>query len=186
MDIQNHWLYFLSLEKEFANTLRFVEYNQSQKQVYSFEYARLIILICSELDVVLEVFCESIDSRANAQSIGNYFQVLRGKYQLTNEVIKVPRLSEDVAPFSNWNDGNSPEWWAVYNKIKHHRHREFERASAQNALTALCGLFIANLFLLNEYDLIGSVSDTPLILARENEPDVIEWSSGYGVELLNS
>lgn len=73
MDRLNHWRYFLSLEKEFSETLRFVEFTPSQQSVYSFEFARLLILICSELDVLFKVVCSSAIPGSDADSIGKYF-----------------------------------------------------------------------------------------------------------------
>lgn len=37
----------------------------------------------------------------------------------------------------------SPLWWTAYNKVKHHRHTDFERATLKNFLNAVAGLFVA-------------------------------------------
>jgi hypothetical protein len=37
-------------------------------------------------------------------------------------------------------------------------------------MRALCGLFVANLLLLNEYQLLGAVHEVPTLLARDFEP----------------
>jgi len=76
MDISNHWRYFLSLESEFNNSLRYVEYTKEQELVFSFEFARLLMLICSEMDVLFKVICDHIDNIANADSIGKYYRVI--------------------------------------------------------------------------------------------------------------
>ena len=41
--LKNMWNYFLSLEQDLSNTSRFVE-PQGQENVYSFEFAKILIL----------------------------------------------------------------------------------------------------------------------------------------------
>ena len=85
MDRLNHWRYLLSLEKEFTETLRYVEFTPSQESVYSFEFTRLLILICSELDVLLKVVCDSACPKGKPGTIGEYFPCIAGKYQIQLE-----------------------------------------------------------------------------------------------------
>ncbi|MGB5254248.1 MAG: hypothetical protein WBN68_16170, partial [Sedimenticolaceae bacterium] len=96
MDYLNHWRYFLSLEREFTETLRFVEFTPEQQSVYSFEFARLLILICSELDVVFKVICDSSCPDHNADSIGKYYSCIARKYAPESERVRVDRLSTEV------------------------------------------------------------------------------------------
>jgi len=100
MDRLNHWRYLLSLEKEFTETLRYVEFTPSQESVYSFEFTRLLILICSELDVLLKVVCDSACPKGKPGTIGEYFPCIAGKYQIQLEAGRVDRLSLRVVPFN--------------------------------------------------------------------------------------
>ena len=43
-------------------------------------------------------------------------------------------------PFANWSDNKSLEWWDGYNKSKHNRHSEFQKATFNNLTNAMCGL----------------------------------------------
>jgi|CXWL01.1.fsa_nt_gi hypothetical protein len=186
MDRLNHWRYFLSLEKEFAETLRFVEFTPSQQSVYSFEFARLLILICSELDVLFKVVCRSACPGRNPDSIGKYFSCVSGKYRLESEAVRVDRLSTRVLPFEHWGENSPPAWWTAQNKVKHHRHEHFQEATLGNTLHALCGLFVGNLLALNEFSLIDQVHDVPVLLGRDDEPGHLLLESGYRVELRDS
>lgn len=186
MDRLNHWRYFLSLEREFCDTLRYVEFTPAQQNVYSFEYARLLILVCSELDVLFKVICTSVEPSNDADSIEKYFACVTTKYRVQSEVVRVDRYSSRIAPFEHWNEHAPPSWWTAHNKVKHHRHEHFEQATLSNTLQALSGLFVANLLVLNEFTLIDNVHDVPLLLGRDEEPGHLLLQSGYRVSLRDS
>ena len=183
MDQLNHWRYFLSLEKEFCDSLRYVEYVESQQAVFSFEFARLLILVCSELDVVFKVACDSIDGSNGADSIGEYYGCVSSKYEISSEIVKLNRFSEIVRPFADWTKDAPPYWWTAQNKVKHKRHEQFHQATLHNTMCSISGLFIANLIVLNEYSLIRSVHELPVVLGRDSEPGALLLESSYRVNL---
>ena len=43
------WNYFLMLENDLDNTSRYIE-PQGQENVYSFEFAKLLVLACTEIE----------------------------------------------------------------------------------------------------------------------------------------
>ena len=181
MDGLNHWRYFLSMEREFTECLRYVEFTEEQRDVYSFEFARLLLLACAELDVVLKVICSHIDSTSSADSIGQYFLGLDTKYEVPAEKVLVSRFTLALLPFQGWDRDSPPSWWTAHNKVKHRRHESFHLASAINSLQALAGLFVANLILLNEISLLDSVAEGPILLGREHAPGLLLLEGGYQV-----
>jgi hypothetical protein len=181
MDTLNHWRYFLSIERELNDSLRYVEYTHVQRTVYSFECARLLLIACSELDVVFKVACSHVDPSAQADSIGRYFSCLNAKYDLTSERVRLDRYSESLAPFTGWNRDTPPPWWTAQNKVKHERHEHFDQATLGNAVHALCGLFVANLIVLNEYQLLRDVHEVPTLLGRDDEPGHLLLERSYVV-----
>ena len=76
MDKLNHWRYFLSLEADLVDTLRYVEHTAEQKGVYSFEFARLLMLTCAEIEVVLKVACREFAGAEFPESINQLAQVI--------------------------------------------------------------------------------------------------------------
>lgn len=52
-------------------------------------------------------------------------------------------------------------------------------------MQALCGLFVANLLLLNEYHLLCAVHEVPTLLRRHSEPGhlLLEAEASYKVAL---
>jgi len=99
MDRLNHWRYFLSLEREFNDAMRYVEFTPKQQDVYSFEFARLLLLACAEIDVVFKVVCTEVSPSTNPDSIGQYVTCLTTKYNLVAETVRVDRYSTVISPF---------------------------------------------------------------------------------------
>jgi hypothetical protein len=183
MDKLNHWRYFLSLESEFNDALRYVEFTPKQQEVFSFEFARLLLLTCSELDVDFKVVCSHVAPTAEAESIGQYFTCITTKYDISKETVRLDRFSERVEPYAQWNKDTPPTWWTAQNKVKHRRHEYFDQATLGNTMQALCGLFVANLLLLNEYQLLGAVHEVPTLLGRDSEPGHLLLEASYKVAL---
>ena len=66
---------------------------------------------------------------------------------------------------------------------KHRRHEYFDQANLGNTMRVLCGLFVANLLLLNEYQLLGAVRELPTRLGRDFEPGHLLLEASYKVAL---
>lgn len=62
MGTYRYWQHFLALEADFAGTSRFVEFAQQNFATFSIEYAKLLLAIGSEVDVLCKIVCERIDS----------------------------------------------------------------------------------------------------------------------------
>lgn len=184
MSLAPHWRYFLSLERDFIDTLRYVEYNDSQKDVYSFEYARLLLMCCAELDVVFKISSENVSSGSQAESIGTYLDALSSKYDIQQEEVRVDRFSKVLYPYRDWSRASAPQWWTAHNHVKHHRHKYFAEATAQNTLLALSGLFVANLIAHHAVKELGEINEYPLLLSREHgNSGVLSLSSDYELKL---
>lgn len=54
---QNHWKYYLMLEKRFVESLEFVELHRDNFNTFSNGYALLIQVIGAELDTVFKEYC---------------------------------------------------------------------------------------------------------------------------------
>ena len=58
MATYGYWQHFLALEADFAATSRYVEFSKENFGTYSVEYAKLLLAICSDVDVLCKVICE--------------------------------------------------------------------------------------------------------------------------------
>ena len=58
--LRGMWNYFLMLESDLDNTSRYIEPSK-QEDVYSFEFAKLLILACTEVESVFKAICFEIE-----------------------------------------------------------------------------------------------------------------------------
>jgi hypothetical protein len=70
------WYYFLSIEKDFNGTIDFVHLSPANAKAYSNEYAKLILLIGSEVDVIAKRLCKKVSPHKRAKNIDDYRQVI--------------------------------------------------------------------------------------------------------------
>lgn len=145
-ELETSWNYYLSLEEDISNTSRFVE--PTQKDVYSFEFLKLIILTCSEIESVMKYICTIIkDGEHFRCDIGEYKSIILGKYpKITRAVVHISRTHEPIIPFSGWDEARLP-WWDAYQNVKHSREISFLQATYGNAVQALAALYILIFYL---------------------------------------
>lgn len=145
-ELNNIWNYHLVLDRDMDATSRFVE--PTQKGVYSFEFQKLIILCCTEIENVFKLICQNT-SGANtaAGNMREYKEVILTYYpKIVEAEVSIPRLSETLRPFDGWSSGPLP-WWNVYQDIKHHRITAFNNATCWNAICCLSALYILIFYL---------------------------------------
>jgi len=147
---QNQWQYFLSIEQSLINTLNYVHYHDDNKNAYSNEFAKIILLSCSEIDVILKQLCKKYNKKSRAKNIFHYGTYLSKTFQgIGSTKVECPIISEEFQPFSNWSNDKiiKPDWWESYNKIKHERNTNFPKANQKNAFESCAGLFLLLLYL---------------------------------------
>lgn len=143
------WNYFLMLESDLDNTSRYIE-PKEQENVYSFEFAKLLILACTEVESVFRKICQQIDKTQPANNIIDYREIIMGKFpKIIDATVCISRLGSNIEPFKEWEkeEPKSPSWWRAYNKVKHNRDSNFTEATYMNAVTALSALYILIFYL---------------------------------------
>lgn len=136
------WYYFLSVEKDFIRTINFVELHTSNAKAFSTEYAKLLLLIGSEVDVVAKMLCAKVAPSQKAKCIVDYRTILTGKFVGIHTVeIEISRYSQKLQPWLSWDTSvsKSPDWWTAYNAVKHHRDKNYADANQENTVSALSG-----------------------------------------------
>ena len=160
IDLLEIWNYYLSLEDDLKNTSRYVE-PSGQENVYSFEFAKLLILACTEIESVFKIICNIIKGEPVKGDISTYKEVILGKYPKIVETVILPtRLGYKIRPFSHWKDGKLP-WWSAYQAVKHNRGDCFNEATYINATTAIGALYILMIYL-------GKITGIPFNDAQSN------------------
>lgn len=147
--LNTYWRYYELLETDFRNSIRYVSLDKKNYSTFSVEYARLLQAICSEIDVLFKELCFCLNKIGN--NIRDYADILLENNQMIpNQIIYLKMYHRDfeICPFKNWEKGNAPTWWISYNKIKHHRKENMQKANQKNVLYALAGLFLLENILL--------------------------------------
>ena len=145
IELNNMWNYYLSLEEDLSATSRFIE-PSGQEDTYSFEFSKLIVLSCTEIESVFKAICKAITGKEGG-SISDYKgAILKAYPKIIGAVVFIPRWSKEIKPFSGWKNGKLA-WWKAYSEIKHNRGSSFQDATYENAVYALSALYILILYL---------------------------------------
>lgn len=146
---RERWYYFLSIEKDFMRTLDFAHLNSANFSTFSNEYAKLLLIIGSEVDVVAKLICDQVSSPTNVRNIDDYRRVITSAFQGMHTIeIDISRFQLRFSPWKSWNPNiaQSPIWWKAYNEVKHERDINFSKATQENAANALCRLLALLLY----------------------------------------
>lgn len=150
--IESHWNYLLAIERDLEEVSRYVEFDEKNFGCFSIEIARILLAAGAEVDVVCKQICKVIDAKSAADNIKKYRSKIKPAFPaIPNFEVTLPRFGLGLKPWDEWNKPDGvPLWWTAYNKIKHHRDSEYQRANLKNALNAVAGLFVMVLYLYRE------------------------------------
>lgn len=165
--------YYLLLESDFIQTFETIPLNIANLTTESYEYVKLLQVICSEIDDAAHQLCRMIIPDFNERSnISGYCKCLIDNNPLFHRAVtstnRLPGII--ISPWLGWRykledkNGKSkiistnPYWWTMHNKIKHSRTKinkqtgkKYEHDGNQrNVLSALAGLFIIDAYMINK------------------------------------
>lgn len=145
---QKVWSFYLRLEDDFIDALNYVTLSESNYTTYSIEFERLILAICSEVDVLFKLLCKNISPEGNPQNVIEYFPLLSQLDGLVTATVVCTQTNEELSPFSEWSDTVRPSWWTQYNAIKHNRidNDNFKLGNLKNTFFSLAALYVLNRF----------------------------------------
>lgn len=166
---EDFWAYYLTLEKRLVEVSQYIEFVYELRKTYSRELLSLLQAVGSEIDVCGKSIAEYFhrdDSKLGKAPIGRWGFVLQNELpSMLSRSVSTP-LGINCIPWDNWRHEKSydkngkeifrlskgkenPEWWRAYNATKHRRksliHKdcsEFNRATLQNVVMAMCGLYV--------------------------------------------
>ena len=169
--IESHWNYLLAIERDLDELSRYVEFDEKNFDCFSIEIARILLVSGAEVDVVCKQLCSVIDRRSKAESIHGFRDKIKPAYpSIPQFEVWLPRFGLRLHPWDKWKSAHGvPMWWTAYNKIKHHRDKEYERANLQNALNAVAGLFVMVLYLYRAKALSGELLPAARLLGVDEK-----------------
>ena len=150
MELENIWYYFLALEQDLSNTSRYIE-PYKQDETHSFEFYKIILLSRCEIEAVFKLLHYKLTGKAG-RDISDYKRALLSNFpNLGKALVIVPRWrAKNLYPFSGWGKGKLA-WWDTYQRIKHNRIDQFEKATYSMAVNSMAALYILILCLYETY-----------------------------------
>lgn len=156
---KSFWPILKRLESEVCELSFAVAYSDEHLLVYSSRLADLLLRACAECENVGKALCldkrlvasgTSVE-RFNFPAVGNAI-CSRVAIHTTAVSITWPYqsfTSTGITPFKTWRPAGStnPIWFDAYNRVKHDRLGNAKKASVENVIQAVAGLFVLNLWL---------------------------------------
>lgn len=143
------WNYFLILEEDFKNTLRYIELTEKNWDCFSLELSKQLICIATEFENICKALCKEINGTTPG-NLKEYKEIILKEFPNiwnTNVFIDYKNQME-IKPLASWeNIGGQLDWWNAYGNIKHNRYNNFQSASLKNTLYALSSLLILEAYL---------------------------------------
>lgn len=161
--LQNHWAYYLMLERKFLTTVSFVNISLDNFNTFSDEYASLLQLIGAELDSFFKVYCGF--AMNEVKNISHYAKYVLTDYpEIKQQDIELMDIDVTIRPFENWDiekAKQSLEWWKAFDNIKHNRIGNKKDASLKNTLNILGALYLLEIKYLRKISTKYSEPDIP-------------------------
>lgn len=142
------------------------------KNVHSIaiEFAKLLLSICSEIDVICKLICHEIDPHKKVKNIDQFRSIIKNKFpKFHSTTIHVPIMDISLKPWDSWSFNENPKWWKAYNGVKHKRNMYYHNANLKNTLDALSGL-LAVVFYYYKMISVNPMGDIPILLDMEGLP----------------
>lgn len=134
---------FSIILKDFKNLLDYIEPADINLSTYSFRIHELILRVCIEIEAnFVAILKENGYNKAGDWNMCDYIKV-NDTHRLSAYEVKLPvwNGNENIRkPFEAWNTDSRLPWWNAYNKAKHNRHTEFEKATFGNLTNGICAL----------------------------------------------
>lgn len=155
------WELYKDLERQFQDFLGYVPYLDGNENVYSYRLLNLILGIGGHVDSAFKEmarypafsnnsYCKEILEllkKGKIVPITLPLKAFETEYKLSQKVVIFKRLPdrEEVIPFKPRSARTqSPNWWKIYNGIKHDVGVNIKEANLQNIRDALAGAFLLN------------------------------------------
>ena len=158
--LHEFYSYFNELVHLLFDTEEYIAIDELNFNAYSIKYNWLLQSICSEVDVVVKEVAAYIGDIPHRPNMNDCRKLIVNKYSSICRIkVKFSTLNECIVPWESWKIGESPEWWIIYNNVKHHRVEidedsqmpYYKLANQKNVLYALAGLYVLEWYLLHEY-----------------------------------
>lgn len=188
-----YWRHYVSLEKELLECLNYVELDVINFKTYSSHFSKLMLEICSEIDVIFKIYCKQLNPRFNRNSsIDRYREnIFNIKNSFIYETVNINNTDIKLEPWIKWNNNDkNPDWWKIYNSIKHERTSKvkinglkmesYKFGNLESVLNALAGLYQILIYMYYEL----AISENKEITTPLPGSRIFRLSGNLGQELV--
>ena len=193
-----HWDYYMVLEKDFLETERYLTIDLGDNNFYdgsipsdcgnsmafSVEFIKQYQTICYEIDVILKSICTEL-GKPNDNKMDEYTETILSDPKWKNIVNqKVNVKGTELQPFRNWalSPYKSPDWWPLYNGVKHKRLENIRQANLKNVINALAGLYILGYYFVKHIaDLTGDLDTIDVPNENSKIFEMVNWQTVWEV-----
>lgn len=165
------WEYYKDLERQLVSFLEYVPYLDKDESVCSFRLVNILLSIGGHVDSAFKEMASYRRFSKNAKcleirqkvketrrrikrgqrpitvTITDCLSAFEPGYKLSTKRVIFKRLpkGDEIIPFDPYNKKtNAPEWWDIYNGLKHDFSENFGKANLQITRNALAGAFLLN------------------------------------------
>lgn len=141
------------MEKDFQSTTEYVTIAEDNYDTYSASYLKLLLTIGSEIDVMLDFLAKLYDPATKESGFGCSKVILKNEPDIKSLEFQLRTEGVTILP---WDCATIPEWWTVYNEIKHNRYEQatqfdptrkyYQYANLRNVINSLAALLSLELY----------------------------------------
>lgn len=144
-DRQELWRAYKLIQKDLVHLFEYVEPCDNNLSTYSHRTYELLLRAATEVETNCRRILELNGYRNKKTNIEDYMKI-NAASKLGEYVVILDAWfpqKKTLQPFAPWNIGtHSLAWYQAYNDVKHHRNLDFPKASLENVLHAISGLYI--------------------------------------------
>lgn len=136
---------FQLLELDLKRIFEFIEPTDNNLKTYSNRLYELLLRACTEVEASAKAIlvangynCDPDDlNMKNYRLVNNATRL--SEYKVTLETWNPKPIV--LHPFKTWKSTHTLEWYSAYNTVKHNRFKEYEKASLNNVINAIAGVY---------------------------------------------
>lgn len=168
--------------KDYEELLEYVEPCDKNKDTYSHRIYELLLRTCTEVEANLEGIM-----KANGYKKPDKKNLTMTDYRKVESATKLSgysvtmhqwRPDRTVHPFDAWKtQTESLRWYTAYNKVKHDRSKNFDKANLENLSNAICGLLcVLSAQFGHSLDNVDSQPSSLVYCDTENAIEIVNYS----------
>lgn len=151
---------YINIEKKLREIFNYIEPDADNLSTFSFELYSLLLRACTEVELNCKIILEAngaIPGDGRGDFTMDDYKKLEKSSLLSKYIVKycswrqrdhatneIEYISKEFCPFMNFDPSinKSPDWYKAYNKVKHNREENLEKANLENCMNAVAGVLV--------------------------------------------